>query len=67
MVGSPNRLRRIAAYTYSHNSQGNVKPFCVVEITDMSEGAVIEAGVNDEFKLEMNDVKKIFTIPTGDY
>nr|WP_255414224.1 MULTISPECIES: flagellin [unclassified Sporosarcina] len=60
-------VRGTAAYTYFYNSQGDPKPSYIVGITDMSQGAVIETGLNDEFTLDIDDVTKNFTIPAGDY
>lgn len=60
-------VRGTAAYTYFYNSQGDPKPSYVVGVTDLSKGALIETGVNDEFTLDIDDVTKTFTIPAGDY
>lgn len=60
-------VRGTAAYTYFYNSQGDPKPSYVIGITDLSKGATIETGVNDEFTLDIDDVTKMFTIPAGDY
>lgn len=60
-------VRGTAAYTYFYNSQGDPKPSYVVGITDLSAGAVIEAGLNDEFTLDIDDITKTFTIPSGNY
>ncbi|PID14401.1 hypothetical protein CSV63_12805 [Sporosarcina sp. P34] len=60
-------VRGTAAYTYFYNSQGDPKPSYVIGITDLSEGATIEAGVNDEFTLDIDDITKKFTIPAGNY
>lgn len=60
-------VRGTAAYTYFYNSQGDPKPSYVIGITDMSKGAVIEAGINDEFTLDIDEVTKNFTIPPGEY
>jgi flagellin len=60
-------VRGTAAYTYFYNAKGDPKPSHVVGITDLSQGAVIEAGVNDEITLDIDEVTKQFIIPEGDY
>lgn len=60
-------VRGNAAYTIFYKAVGEPSPTHTVGIVDLSQGATIQAGVNDTFAFDVNGVEKKIVLSAGSY